>query len=544
MKIKRFSIKKVAFLAMLFMGGSLMYACKPAEIIDKVEPEKETVSPDIYNISDYAYNVNIVYLVPKDKDTIAGYKERLSELLLWAQNWTKDEMKRHGYDNKTFGLLLNNQNKVLIHVIKSKYTLAELPGATTAAPVRAEGEVNEYFTANPSAKNSDHTLIIYPSETNGTRPVGGTPFYGRGKFSHALDYSLMTLANVKANSILGENVRVWYGGMIHELFHAINLPHNSEKATDGAKALMRYHVGFGFEKSILTATDASIFNVTQVFSKVQGSFYGAVTATAKLTSGSYNAANKTINLAGDVSASNPITKVIVYIDPHTDEEAAVGPSGTSNTDYNAVSFVTDAVNGKFNISIPTNAINLFDTNYDHYIRVSLVHSNGTLSKSVILKSFRYDSNKVPLLSINRTVTELDRSTWSVQSFSSEEPSLNEIAVNVLDGKAETYWQSSWKNVIKAFPHELVLNLGASRTLKGLTWLHRTSTSRRTVSDVEILYSNDNITYTTLGNYKLSPDFDKVFIDFPSTVNARYIKAVMKKGHDNSVHASVAEIGAF
>lgn len=539
-------LKQKTVMLLFFVNLSLLYACKQEVFIDKSlnETESSNLSPDDYSISEYAYNVNIIYLIPKDRDTIAGYKERLSELFLWSQNWTKDEMNRHGYPDKTFGLLLNNQNKVLIQVIRSQYTHAELPyDSSLGGATKAEDEVKAYYAANPTSKASEHTIILYPSLTNGIKATGGTPFYGRGKFCHALDYSLLTLANVKLDNATGTEARKWFGGMIHELFHGLNLPHNSETTADQGVAIMRNHYKYGLDKLILTATDASIFNVNQVFSKVQGTFYGPVTSNLTLTSSSYNAANSTINLAGNVTASNPVNKVIVYVDPHAAGDIAGGVGGV-NTDYNAVSFVTNLVNGQFNIAIPTNLLSNFDTTIDHYIRISTIHANGTLSRNLGMYKFNFDSNKVPTINFVRSEIALDKTNWTIASFSSQNISYNEYAANIIDNNTATYWQSRWSTSATSFPHEIVINLGTSQTIKGLTWLHRSQGSKRAVSEAEILVSQDGTNYQSAGTYSIPNLTSKQYLDFPAAVNAKFIKLNMKKGHDGTQYACIAEIEAF
>lgn len=68
--------------------------------------------------SDHLYNLNVIYFIPNDLDTIPGYEKRLSEILLWGQDYFADEMDSNGYPGKTFGLLTNAQNRVKIITIR------------------------------------------------------------------------------------------------------------------------------------------------------------------------------------------------------------------------------------------------------------------------------------------------------------------------------------------------------------------------------------------------------------------------------------------
>ncbi|WP_433863484.1 hypothetical protein [Sphingobacterium thalpophilum] len=63
-------------------------------------------------------NLNIVYFVPSDLDTLPDYQSRLSDILLWVQRFYKDEMSRHGYPDKTFGMFVNSDSLVRIITIR------------------------------------------------------------------------------------------------------------------------------------------------------------------------------------------------------------------------------------------------------------------------------------------------------------------------------------------------------------------------------------------------------------------------------------------
>ncbi|MGE8377418.1 MAG: hypothetical protein ACN6PN_03680, partial [Sphingobacterium sp.] len=60
-------------------------------------------TPDGFS-SDRTRNLNIVYFVPNDLDTLPDYQRRLSDIMLWVRQFYKDEMTRNGYANKTFGM--------------------------------------------------------------------------------------------------------------------------------------------------------------------------------------------------------------------------------------------------------------------------------------------------------------------------------------------------------------------------------------------------------------------------------------------------------
>lgn len=57
-------------------------------------------------------NLNVIYFIPADLCPSPNYQKRLSELLLWGQNWYKEQMALNGYPDKTFGLYTDAEKKM------------------------------------------------------------------------------------------------------------------------------------------------------------------------------------------------------------------------------------------------------------------------------------------------------------------------------------------------------------------------------------------------------------------------------------------------
>ncbi|MDF2514830.1 MAG: hypothetical protein K0R59_126 [Sphingobacterium sp.] len=540
----------IAFVSILAM--SLLFSCQKSlsPTIGGIA-ETATTTTDGYK-SEYKYNVNIVYLVPSDRDTVANFKNRLSELFLWAQDWTKKEMARHGYPDQTFGLLVNDSSQVKIHVLRSQYKHSELPydieKGTGAS--RAEQEVNKYLNEN-SRRQSDHTIILYPGlvASDGYTAMAGTPFYGRGRICHALDYGAMSLANVSSsNGDIRREVRKWFGGMIHELFHGLNLPHNSETQQEYATkkiAVMRDHYNYGpaqGTESILTATDAAIFSVAQIFSKTEGQFYGRVNTTVELEQLSYDAATKSILLKGEFNTDNKIKKIVAYIDPKTEKDPPLSP----NTNYNAVTFITDPINNTFSFSIPVDALKEFGTAITNHLYVGLVHENGTFISGQIFYPFTFNANKEPLFILNATLGSnilLDKTNWKIESFSSEHGGWNNYVRYTIDGDLKTAWYPS----AETLPHQIVINLGADNNFNGFVWTNmQTGSFLRPAKEVEVLISNDPaLGYTSLGTFTLVDTRLKQHILLKEEgIKAHYIKFIVKRTFEGNSYLYVSEIDLF
>ena len=77
--------------------------------------------------------------------------------------------------------------------------------------------------------------------------------------------------------------------------------------------------------------------------------------------------------------------------------------------------------------------------------------------------------------------KLNKQNWKIVSFSSEETSgegtLNGRATTLIDGNASTYWHSKWTGTAATYPHEVIIDLGASLSPNGMALTQRNGLSR-------------------------------------------------------------------
>ena len=63
--------------------------------------------------------------------------------------------------------------------------------------------------------------------------------------------------------------------------------------------------------------------------------------------------------------------------------------------------------------------------------------------------------------------------WTVAHVDSEERGVADgTAENAIDGQTANFWHSEWGAAQPAFPHRLILDLGATRTVGGLRYTPR------------------------------------------------------------------------
>ena len=145
------------------------------------------------------------------------------------------------------------------------------------------------------------------------------------------------------------------------------------------------------------------------------------------------------------------------------------------------------------------------------------------------------------------LTELSKTGWSISSFSSEETSgegaINGRAVTLIDGSESTFWHSRWTSSAASYPHQIVIDLGSSKSAKGLSLVQRSGLSRA-VKDFQVLTSTDNINFTAVNNYVAQNAAGVQYFAFGSTKTLRYLKVIANSAHDGLQFASLAELGLY
>ena len=67
---------------------------------------------------------------------------------------------------------------------------------------------------------------------------------------------------------------------------------------------------------------------------------------------------------------------------------------------------------------------------------------------------------------------VSRRDWKVVRVSSESGFNGKLARNVFDGDPMTWWHTTFSGGVAKHPHELVIDLGAERTVRGFRYLAR------------------------------------------------------------------------
>jgi hypothetical protein len=495
--------------------------------IVKTDPE---IDPTVTNyISNFPTNLNVVYFIPSDKDTLENYQKRISGIILHTQAWFKKEMDRNGFGEKTFGLLVDDKNaqNVKIIVINGQNNADYYP--YEGGGNKAYQEIKPYFNENPSESTSDHTVVFMPSRTgdNGWN-AGGVPFYGIGKWCYVLDYKKFDMQTWLDGSQEGSSN--WIGGTIHEIGHALNLPHNQHKVTDGWIAMMAWgnHEYTNNPETVhLTKASAAILNNNQIFNREPKSEFYTEIPSHTIKSLRIYADETNLYLKSKFDVSIPINAVNVYNDPKTSD---------SDSNYNAISWSTINIidNDSISFVMPLDAINQNYKQYPFDLRVRFCHTNGTFS----FENFQYEfENGKPNININSIdIQEIDKSAWTVAEFSSEEASGegadNGHAKHAIDDDDETFWHTQWNSGQPPYPHSITMNLNTDETIKGFTFLPRSNKYNGRPKEITIEVSTDGTTFENLGDFTLGDSTIKQVIELNTPITANYFKITITNGHNN------------
>lgn len=337
--------------------------------------------------SDHPYNLNVVYFVPNDVTLDSTYQTRLSALLLYGQDFYKQNMINNGYGPKTFGLLTQtaNPDQVKIILIHGQESIGSYPSSGGADKIMSE--TNAFFANNPSQKTSEHTLYIMAVID---QAKGDIPFYGLGRNCFAIDYPQLDLQYKGASGNWGDLFTKWFGGMMHELGHGLNLPHSHQTNTEnndpdkGMNLMFGGNWTLGISPTFINRAGCAILNNCQVFADAPGVTYynGHKSGLTKLHA-EYD--NGDLVVSGKFYSDKTITDINIYQDPYS------APS----QGYYKVAWSVSPLASTFSLRMPVSELETKTGPYN--LQVELVLANGETTFNYY--PFSYD-NSIPAINID------------------------------------------------------------------------------------------------------------------------------------------------
>lgn len=119
---------------------------------------------------------------------------------------------------------------------------------------------------------------------------------------------------------------------------------------------------------------------------------------------------------------------------------------------------------------------------------------------------------------------------------------NGAAVNVLDGKPDTYWHTEWYVKSPGYPHEMIFELDRVYVIENFSYLPRKSSSNGRIKDYQIFVSDDP------GNWgdavldgRWTDQTAQQIVKFSSPVSGKYVRLLALSEVSGNPWASAAEI---
>lgn len=310
------------------------------------------------------YNLNLIYFVPNNVPLDPTYTTRISELMLWGQDFYKQNMMANGYGTKTFGLFTEatNASKVKIILIHGALPASSYPYNDSS---KIQQEVDTYFNNNPSQKTSARTLVITACANSNV----DAPFYGLDKIAFAIDFAGFKLEYLNTPGAVGDKFRTYFGGMLHELGHGLGLPHSHQTKTENNDPNKGMNLMFAGNSTIGTSTHTfmnragcALLNSNQLFADNMGGTYrNGHNASIKNIKTSF--ANGNLIISGTFESNRPVVDVNIYQDPYA----------TPSAGYYKVAWSVKPIGNTFSATMPVNDLETIIGPYN--LQVELVLNN-------------------------------------------------------------------------------------------------------------------------------------------------------------------------
>lgn len=465
------------------------------------------------------YALNVVFFKPSDFDASPMLIDNVSTMMLYIQKWYEKQMELQGYGKKTFGLMTRD-GKVNIILISAPKPAASYPGHSGIIEL-----VDQYFLNHPDEKRGDHTFVLGSGNS-------GVPFYGLGKWCFATsndDFSLTSSG--KTIDDLELMLCDKLGGIMHELGHGLNLPHNCQKASDLPEIALMSFGNHTYQTNpelvFLTKATCALLNVSQTFNTKEREYYAE---SPEIEMKSYSVvkddSKKATLIDGLITTNLKPTHFWIGHDGV--------PSGGGNNYDNITWSEPFTPTGKdneysFHAEMPYSDIfNGYKRKDTLRLEMIAITENGMKSRVIDYKYTMDELNQVPNDDIQKyyAVHELtDRSDWVINANSSS----GNTEINMIDGMGSTYWHSKWPwSISTDGNHVITVDMGSQKDINGIFLSSYRSGGQYRPKHLIISASSDNVTWSEEKAFT-TPSIDdarEVSLNFDKVVNTRYVKIVV------------------
>lgn len=534
------------------------------------EPDEPTVPTDSTTISgnkEYVspgkYSLNVVYFIPADRDTIAGWQQRLSGVLLHFQEYYRKNMNYYGYD-KTFNLLVNKNDPKDIKI-------THIQGKQNAADYEAGNlmkEIVDYYREHPEEMSSLHVLVLLPAGEPGMYFGNSTRFNSETDVKD-LFFALVCCDNEDLSVEGWENYKEGgkIGPIMHELGHCFRLPHNDTKATDRFfSSLMGYgthsYTPNNRDNVRFTEADVMWMDQIQVFNTDDKEYYNYLPS---VSIDELKLSNDEKNIYLDCRFSSPqkIVGFIAYHDAWIEKDPKKDQSSVEWTEYDALTWCTKELSPKqtaegydyqVNMVLPWDAVPITqkerktDREYDGEVRIRFIFEGG-LSQPLMGVSAKGPWNTLYRNPYQITeggypdffIRNQDKKDWKIVSVTSEEKETFNTANKIIDGTKGFCWETAAETTL---PQHVVIDAGKEWSLRGFRLeipVYQGPERSIRAKKVKIEGSRDNENWETLVEEYTMADNSKDIFDIPcEAATARYFRLTILEACNGGDRASLQE----
>jgi hypothetical protein len=396
--------------------------------------------------------LRVVYWTPSDREPAPAYRARLTRVMRYMQEFYATQMTSYGLGRRSVNLEMEADGLLKLRVARGKNPFNQYR-------TESGGEIRKDCAALLEAEGlsaADETLVIFcnlgtwDEEKRTMRQ--NSPYYASGTHrngtawqvdSPLLDPDLLGEKTAKLTDgqyghiSVGRYNSIFVGGVVHELGHALGLPHcveaPSETATRGHALMGSGNRTMGEElRGEGRGTFLTLGHALKLLTHVQ--FSGSVkrmTEAANVTWSSIGVATDKdghLVCSGVVEGAIPVYAVIAYADP------------SGGGDYNAqIGAGVPAANGAFSLIIPSPSASKATTGSLRLVAccvngaaTAYAGSNGKPSYPFALNQGRFDLTPTNMmLDLNASLPAARAGTLTAEARAQLQPQTQAILQRLL-----------------------------------------------------------------------------------------------------------------
>ncbi|WP_404307024.1 NPCBM/NEW2 domain-containing protein [Neorhodopirellula lusitana] len=278
----------------------------------------------------------VVYFTPKDRPPAKDHVERIRRIVQTTASFYEDELARHGFANRKINLRRDSDGKISIIDVEGKGKDYGKPDGQKIRDEIVPVLRKENIDPRQSVLLMFCNLMGYDAQVS--KISHHSPYYGGGSYlsGNAWQCDSEILDPLRFNDLtpirdgeygkitIGLHNSIFIGGVIHELGHALSLPHCKQRSDEAVRgtALMgsgnrtfRQELRGEGRGTFLTQTHALRLAAHPAFN---ARVTGQLRHPPQLTWDKLQidvASDNTIRVRGQVTAEVPVHAIVAYFDP-------------------------------------------------------------------------------------------------------------------------------------------------------------------------------------------------------------------------------------